>query len=54
MGFAGDLKGFEIGVKYTALKNVVTQLQYGNGAIIGAGGDNNRYNSLFGRVEFLF
>jgi len=48
------LKGFEIGVKYTALKNVVTQLQYGNGAIIGAGGDNNRYNSLFGRVEFLF
>ncbi|TYZ29794.1 S-layer protein [Selenomonas caprae] len=46
-------KGFEIGVKYTALKNVVTQLQYGNGAKIGAG-DHHGYNSLFGRVEFLF
>ena len=46
-------KGLEIGVKYTALKNVVTQVQYGNGSKIGAG-DHHNYNTLFGRVEFLF
>ena len=47
-------KGFEIGVKYTALKNVVTQIQYGNGAAIGQNGNKPKYNTLFGRIEFLF
>ena len=46
-------KGFEIGVKYTALKNIVTQLQYGNGKQLGVA-EGAKYNSLFGRVEFLF
>ncbi|WP_037353239.1 S-layer homology domain-containing protein [Selenomonas sp. FC4001] len=44
-------KGFEIGVKYVPLKNIVTQLQYGNGKLIG---QDKTYNSIFGRVEFLF
>ncbi|SFW28225.1 porin [Selenomonas ruminantium] len=44
-------KGFEIGVKYVPLKNIVTQLQYGNGKVLNA--DKN-FNSIFGRVEFLF
>ena len=44
-------KGFEIGVKYVPLKNIVTQLQYGNGKKIG---EDKKFNSIFGRVEFLF
>ena len=44
-------KGFEIGVKYVPFKNIVTQIQYGNGKFIA---NNLKYNTLFGRVEFLF
>ena len=44
-------KGLEIGVKYVPWKNIVTQVQYGTGARIS---DNAKYNTLFGRVEFLF
>jgi len=44
-------KGFEIGVKYVPLKNIVAQLQYGNGKLIG---QDKKFNSIFGRVEFLF
>ena len=44
-------KGLEIGVKYVPWKNIVTQVQYGTGAKIA---DNTKYNTLFGRVEFLF
>jgi len=44
-------KGWELGVKYVPLKNIVTQLQYGNGKKIG---EDKKFNSIFGRVEFLF
>ena len=44
-------KGWELGVKYVPLKNIVTQLQYGNGKLIG---EDKKFNSIFGRVEFLF
>ncbi len=48
-----DYKGIELGVKYTALKNIVTQVQYGKGSKIGYPSGND-YNMLFGRVEFFF
>ncbi|SFA98760.1 S-layer homology domain-containing protein [Selenomonas ruminantium] len=44
-------KGLELGVKYVPWKNIVTQVQYGTGANIDT---NKSYNTLFGRVEFLF
>ena len=44
-------KGWEIGVKYVPLKNIVAQVQYGSGSKLA---DNKSYNTLFGRVEFLF
>ncbi len=44
-------KGFELGVKYVPWKNIVTQVQYGAGSDIQS---NAKYNTLFGRVEFLF
>ncbi|SFW28210.1 S-layer homology domain-containing protein [Selenomonas ruminantium] len=44
-------KGWEIGVKYVPLKNIVTQIQYGNGKQIG---EDKKFQSIFGRVEFLF
>ncbi|WP_026759464.1 S-layer homology domain-containing protein [Selenomonas ruminantium] len=44
-------KGLELGVKYVPWKNIVTQVQYGTGKRIS---DNQKYNTLFGRVEFLF
>ncbi len=47
---AGE-KGWEVGVKYVPLKNIVAQLQYGNGKKIG---EDKKFNSIFGRVEFLF
>ncbi len=44
-------KGWEIGVKYVPMTNVLAQLQYGSGKVMSS---DNTYNSLFGRVEFLF
>jgi len=44
-------KGLELGVKYVPWKNIVTQVQYGTGSNIAT---NTKYNTLFGRVEFLF
>lgn len=44
-------KGLELGVKYVPFKNIITQIQYGTGSFIA---DNSKYNTLFGRVEFLF
>ncbi|MBE6085165.1 MAG: S-layer protein [Selenomonas ruminantium] len=44
-------KGLELGVKYVPFKNIITQVQYGTGSKIA---DNTKYNTLFGRVEFLF
>ncbi|SFW29057.1 hypothetical protein [Selenomonas ruminantium] len=44
-------KGFEIGVKYVPLKNIVAQLQYGNGKLIS---EDKKFQSIFGRVEILF
>lgn len=47
-------KGWELGVKYVPFKNIVTQLQYGNGSYIREQGNGKKYNSIFGRIEFFF
>ena len=46
-------KGIEVGTNYTAFKNVVLSAKYFNGKNID-GGDKDKIQHLFGRVEFLF
>ena len=51
---ASGRKGWEIGVKYVPMKNVLAQLQYGKGDVMRNADGQKGYNTIFGRVEFFF
>ena len=44
-------KGWEFGLGYTPVKNILLQAKYVNGEVISTGRDSEK---LFGRVEFFF